>query len=84
MTMHVYTPICSLLKELIVQLAIDLGLAVPVVVASAPPSGSVKRICIFAGTSMAGLSSAVHVTVTLDPATPSGLVGSLIRVTETG
>jgi hypothetical protein len=55
-----------------------------VVVASGLSSGSVNCICIFTGTSMAGLSSAVHITATLDPVIPSGLTGSLIRVTETG
>jgi hypothetical protein len=59
-------------------------LDVSVVVASGLSFGSVNCICILAGTSMAGLSSAVHITVTLDSAAPSGLTGSLIRVTETG
>lgn len=52
--------------------------------ASGCPSGSVNCICIFIGISMAGLSSTVHITVTLDPARPRGLIRSLIRVTETG
>ena len=33
---------------------------------------------------MAWFSSAVQTTVTLDPSRPSGLIGSLVRVTDTG
>ena len=52
--------------------------------ASRLPAGSVNCIWTVTGTSMTGLSSAAHITVTLDPVRPSGLIGSLMRVMETG